>query len=90
MNAPPSAAARGTYVNKLQKRRAEALKTFGNNLRASRKASQLTQEQLADAMELSVAYVSLLERGGRNPPLTTVLHLATVLNVTAQVLLEGA
>jgi transcriptional regulator with XRE-family HTH domain len=77
-------------LKKVHKRRSESLKTFGNNLRASRKASQLTQEQLADAMELSVAYVSLLERGGRNPPLTTVLHLATVLNVPARALLEGA
>ena len=90
MNPPVEIRAPGGVVKKLLKRRTEALKTFGNNLRATRKASQLTQEQLASAMELSVAYVSLLERGGRNPPLTTVLHLASVLNVPPRALIEGA
>ena len=32
----------------------------------------LTQEALAQSLDLSVAYVRLIERGGRNPPYTTV------------------
>ncbi len=42
----------------------------------------MTQENLAQSLDLSVAYVSLIERGGRNPPYTTVLAIARALGVT--------
>jgi transcriptional regulator with XRE-family HTH domain len=41
----------------------------------------MTQEALAEALDLSVAYVSLIERGGRNPPYTTVVAIARALGV---------
>jgi transcriptional regulator with XRE-family HTH domain len=41
----------------------------------------MTQEALARALDLSVAYVSLIERGGRNPPYTTVVAIARALGV---------
>jgi transcriptional regulator with XRE-family HTH domain len=41
----------------------------------------MTQEALAEALQLSVAYVSLIERGGRNPPYTTVVAIARALGV---------
>jgi transcriptional regulator with XRE-family HTH domain len=41
----------------------------------------MTQEALAEALDLSVAYVSLIERGGRNPPYTTVVSIARALGV---------
>jgi transcriptional regulator with XRE-family HTH domain len=44
---------------------------------------RLTQEALAEALDLSVAYVSLIERGGRNPPYTTVVAIARALGVPA-------
>ena len=53
-----------------------ALKRFGKSLQAQRKRSGLTQEQLAELCEFDPTYISLLERGLRNPPLSTVVALA--------------
>jgi transcriptional regulator with XRE-family HTH domain len=47
----------------------------------------MRQEDLAVALGLSVAYVSLIERGRRNPPITTVLALAEALHATPAELL---
>ena len=62
--------------------RAEVLRKLGERIRALRHERGLTQEALADSLDLSVAYVSLIERGGRNPPYTTVVALALALGVS--------
>ena len=62
--------------------RREVLRRLGENVRARRRERGLTQEALAEALDLSVAYVSLIERGGRNPPYTTVVAVAKALGVT--------
>ncbi|HET9598501.1 MAG TPA: helix-turn-helix transcriptional regulator [Anaeromyxobacteraceae bacterium] len=59
----------------------EMLAALGRRVREARVRRGLTQLDLAQAAELSVAYVSLIERGGRNPPLTTVVSLARALGV---------
>ncbi len=51
------------------------------NIRLQRRRRKLTQEQLAAKADISVAYVSLLERGQRAPPLDTLEHLARALRV---------
>jgi transcriptional regulator with XRE-family HTH domain len=58
------------------------LRRLGENVRARRRERGLTQEALAEALDLSVAYVSLIERGGRNPPYTTMVAVAKALGVT--------
>ncbi len=63
---------------------AESLAT---NLKALRTARGLTQEELAELCELSVAYISLLERSGRNAPLGTVERLAYAIGVEPHTLL---
>ena len=60
----------------------EELRRLGERVREHRRAKGLTQESLAQALDLSVAYVSLIERGGRNPPYTTVMAIARALAVT--------
>jgi transcriptional regulator with XRE-family HTH domain len=60
---------------------ANELRRLGERLSARRHQAGLTQASLAEAMDISVAYVSLLERGGRNPPYTTVVALARALGV---------
>jgi transcriptional regulator with XRE-family HTH domain len=57
------------------------LELLGRRVREARVRRGLTQLDLAQAADLSVAYVSLIERGGRNPPLTTVASLARALGV---------
>ncbi|TAJ72107.1 MAG: XRE family transcriptional regulator [Phenylobacterium sp.] len=56
---------------------------FGRNVRRRRKELGLTQEALADAVELAPTYVGQLERGLRNPTLAIVERFAKVLRVEA-------
>jgi len=63
--------------------RREDLRKLGERIREQRRSRGLTQEALAETLELSVAYVSLIERGGRNPPYTTVIAIARALDIPA-------
>jgi transcriptional regulator with XRE-family HTH domain len=62
--------------------RREVLRKLGERVRTMRRVRGLTQEALAEALDLSVAYISLIERGGRNPPYTTVVAIARALGVS--------
>ncbi len=62
-------------------RRQEVLRNLGLRIRTLRRQRGLTQGALAEAVELSVAYMSLIERGSRNPPFTTVVAIAHALEV---------
>lgn len=62
--------------------RREVLRKLGERVRTLRRHRGLTQEDLAESLDLSVAYISLIERGGRNPPFTTVVAIARALGVT--------
>ena len=55
---------------------------FGRNVRQLRKAKGMTQEALADEVELAVSYLGQIERGERNPTLSVVARFAEVLGVT--------
>jgi len=65
--------------DRLNTSRRKALKQLGERVREFRRRRGLTQQRLAASLGLSVAYISLIERGGRNPPFTTVLAIARVL-----------
>lgn len=54
---------------------------FGDLLRSYREASNLSQERLADLSSLDRTFVSLLERGQRQPSLETVFKLCTALDI---------
>jgi transcriptional regulator with XRE-family HTH domain len=68
--------------------RREMLRRLGQNVRARRLERGLTQEKLAHELAISVAYVSLIERGGRNPPFTTVIAIAHALGVSPRELVD--
>lgn len=57
--------------------------TFGRVLRDLRKQAGLTQEQLGFEAELERNYISMLERGERQPTLTTLVKLARPLQSKA-------
>ncbi|MBP3459043.1 MAG: helix-turn-helix transcriptional regulator [Lachnospiraceae bacterium] len=61
----------------------------GRRIKEKRMARKLTQEQLAERTNLSVAYIGMLERGKRTPSLETFIIIADELNVTADELLYG-
>ncbi len=52
---------------------------FGQIVRRRRQETGLSQEELADHAGLHRTYVSLLERGHRNPSLAVIKVLATAL-----------
>lgn len=56
-------------------------KVVGLVLRAVREESQFTQADLAFAAKLDRTYVSLLERGLRNPTLGTLFKITAVLSI---------
>jgi transcriptional regulator with XRE-family HTH domain len=56
---------------------------FGKVLRERRKAANLSQERLALEAGLERVFISMLERGHRQPSLHTMLKLANVLGCSA-------
>jgi transcriptional regulator with XRE-family HTH domain len=62
---------------------------FAVNLRRAREAAGVSQEELAERCEVHRTEISLLERGGREPRLGTMVKLATALGTTAEALCEG-
>lgn len=63
---------------------------FGSNVRATRQSKGLTIEALADEVGLAYSYVGQLERGLRNPTLSVVERVASVLQVSPLELLQPA
>jgi transcriptional regulator with XRE-family HTH domain len=57
------------------------LRKLGETVRSCRRARGLTQEDLARSLGMSTAYISLIERGRRNPPYTRLVEIARVLAV---------
>lgn len=64
------------------------VKVFGNVLREQRVKNNFTQEKLAEYCELDRTYVSLLERGLRQPTITTIFKIAKALNITPANLIQ--
>ena len=62
---------------------------FARNLRACRSRAGLSQERLAFKAKLHRTEVSLLERGAREPRLSTLVKLARALDMEPQKLLDG-
>jgi transcriptional regulator with XRE-family HTH domain len=65
-------------------------KLFGANVRRLRIAADLSQAAVADRMGIDRAFISMIERGGQNATLFTILEVAEALRVHPSVLLaEG-
>ena len=68
---------------------AEVLAGLGSRIRLGRLAREMTLEELASRSGVSVAQLSRLESGMRQPSLATLLNVATGLGVPVSELLEG-
>lgn len=64
------------------------LQKFGANLREVRTSKAMSQEQLALSADLDRTYVSMLERGKRNPSLYIIATLAHILESDPAVLVK--
>jgi len=61
---------------------------FGHVLKRTRKENGLSQEQLALQSGLDRTFISLLERGKRQPSLTSILEVSDRLNIPANELIR--
>lgn len=62
---------------------------FATNLRRQRERNGVSQEALGFASGLHRTEISLLERAGREPRLSTILRLAWALGIKPARLLDG-
>lgn len=62
---------------------------FGRNLQRYRRRAGLSQERLGYLAVLHRTEISLLERGLREPRLGTIVKLASALEVSLNMLIEG-
>lgn len=64
----------------------ELKQVFGSNVRQHRRAARMTQERLAEAVEVSVETIGKIERGVAAPSFETVERIAAALEVSPLVL----
>jgi len=58
------------------------LRLVGNRIKQQRKSLGLTQEQLAEKIDLSTTYLCQIENGSRGVNLTNLISIANCLSVT--------
>ncbi|WP_353175617.1 helix-turn-helix domain-containing protein [Delftia acidovorans] len=59
---------------------------IGQAIQLARKKRRLSQSALAERADISVSYLSLLERGRRDPPLSTIKRIAAALVMPVEIL----
>lgn len=64
-------------------------KSIGRNIRQCRESKGIKRETLAEMSNLSVSYMSALERGEKLPKLDTFIRIANTLEVSSDTLLCG-
>lgn len=64
------------------------LKKFGKNVKIERIKKDLTQEKLAEILDVNSNYIACIECGRQNMSLGKVLELANALGVDIEVLLK--
>jgi transcriptional regulator with XRE-family HTH domain len=62
---------------------------FALNLRKARQKAKISQEELGFRCDLHRTEISLLERGGREPRLGTIVKLSSALAVAPEELCSG-
>ena len=61
---------------------------FGEAIRELRKASQISQEKLAEVSNLDRSFISLLECGRKQPSLITIFQIAKAFDISASRMLS--
>ena len=62
---------------------------IGNRIKQARKSKNLTQDDLAEEMNVSVAYLSRIETGNIRINLQRLCQVCSILNITEGQLLDG-
>ncbi|OUQ60514.1 hypothetical protein B5E58_01190 [Tyzzerella sp. An114] len=64
-------------------------KVIGNRIKSNRKCANLTQEELAEKLGISISYESRMERGATKISLEMLGRISDVLNIPISLLLTG-
>ena len=60
----------------------------GARIKAARERAKMTQEDLAEALDMSPTHISVIERGVKTPKLETLVRIANALRVSTDMLLQ--
>lgn len=63
-------------------------KRLGMRIKQARLNARMTQERLAEKIEMSAVYISQIENGSRKLSIDTLLRIANVLNISTDSLLR--
>jgi len=66
----------------------EPEKAFSLVLKELRKKHRLSQERLADLCQLDRTFISLLERGKRQPSLSTIITIANCFDIAPSTMMK--
>ena len=67
--------------------KSEILKQFGKHVHHLRQLQDLSQEILAEKVNMHRTYIGMIERGERNPALLNLIRLASALDISLPELL---
>lgn len=65
------------------------LKIIGNNIKIARRQKGYTQERLAEELNTSDKFVSMIERGASGLSITNIVNLCKILNIEPNTLFNG-
>jgi len=60
----------------------------GNRIKEAREQAQLTQEDLAEIVDISPTHMSVIERGAKTPRLDTFVKIVNALKLSSDALLQ--
>lgn len=69
--------------------KSNVLQIIGSNIKTLRLSKGMTQEQMAEKLDHSVNFVSLIELGKSGMSVTTILDLCNILDVDVNYLFKG-
>ena len=67
----------------------KVLQIIGNNIKALRLSKGMTQEQMAEKLDHSVNFVSLIELGKSGMSVTTMLDICNILEIEPNTIFNG-
>jgi transcriptional regulator with XRE-family HTH domain len=65
----------------MDSKQAAFLKSFGKQLSEIRKQKGVTQEQLADKVDVHRTYIGFIEQGKRNPSIANIYKISKALKI---------
>ena len=73
----------------MENERKEILQTIGKNVKSIRLSKGITQEVMAEKLNKSINFVSLLEKGSSGASLQTLVDICNILEVDANCIFKG-